>query len=470
MYMLYDNSRIRDGYGVKISNVDRLILYWVINVFCLLALVIFFQNTGILLIGMIGIAVFSLAAQGIERCDWKKFTIYTFVAFLFMLVVYSGLIERYGEPFYGGDDKMFEENGRSLYYSGLFRFKDVPYIQGMTYAKGYLTIIAWIYRASAVFGDYSTISPRVLNIYLWMATVVLIYKQIKERNISETILQKGLPILALYPNALFISSCVYRDTMVTFFLVLGIISFEKIINAFRNNKMIWSGNFILYAFCFVLGAYMLKNLRPQMVYIFVVICVLYFTWGRLQLSIWKKILLFACAGLIAFLVFNYSGGMKLLNLIMDSYYDYRISVNDGMASRIFSMSLIPFGFIARLIYGLFCPFPGGIISLLYYQEPIFSFIMLLIYMGTIFQIYFIPYIVRSITKMDYGIMRFLIVYGAIIITTFTFRHFIMIYPFAMSAVCGQIDDVPTEKRRRWRIIMTFMIVIAAMTYLILKMI
>lgn len=460
-------TTVEGTYKVKGKSLDMFLAYWLVCMVSLVFLAIGFQNIGIIVIGLIGVIVFSLCAVGLDRKDIHRFTIYTFVGLLFMLLVYCGLIEKYGEPFYGGDDKLFEKNGEYLFRNNIFRFNEVPYIQGMVYAKGYLTIVAWIYRVSYWFGGYSTITPRVLNIFLWMATVALVYKNSLIKTDKYYTKKKWLPILALFPNALFISSCVYRDTIVTFLMVLGIVSFEGLVNCVSKRKI--SRNIAFHLLCVLLSVYVLHYIRPQMVYVHIVIFILYMVWGKLKLSLEKKILLFAGAAAIAFIVFIYSGGMNLLRLIMDSYHDYRIDVNDGMTGKIFSMSLIPFGFVARFLYGLICPFPGGIMSLPYYSAPIYSMLMLLIYAATIYQFYLIPYLMRGIMKIDYRTFRFVIIYSAIIITTFTFRHFIMVYPFAFVAICRQIEGLSVGVKRKWINRMSILLIAGAAAYIILKL-
>ena len=122
------------------------ILYWIVCTICLTILSVAFHSMGIFTVGIVGVCIFSVAARGITKADWSRFTFYTLLAFVFLLIVYFGLKEQYNEPYYGGDDKLFEEYGHDLYESNIFHFRDVPYIQGMFYAKGYLVIISWIFK------------------------------------------------------------------------------------------------------------------------------------------------------------------------------------------------------------------------------------------------------------------------------------------------------------------------------------
>lgn len=452
----------------NINNLISLSYFIVTNLVLMSLLAIGFQNMGIILIGSMGLAILIFSARGIDKIEWKKLTIYSVAAICFMILVYYGLIERYDEPFYGGDDKLFEEYGRSLYKANIFTFDGVPYIQGMFYAKGYLTIIAWIFRLCESIGGYSTISPRILNIYLWLASVALIYKQIKKRSDTSVVAKKCLPILALYPNALFISSCVYRDTIVTFLMVLSVVTFEEFISAFRVAKVKETYNIVTYVVCFLVGSYLLYKIRPQMMYVMLMICFLYLVWGKFRISFGKKLLLFLIAIVAAYFLFKYSGGLNLLNLIMDGYKDYRIEANEGITKRVFSMSLVPFGLVVRFFYGLICPFPGGMLSLPYFSQPIYSLIFFLIYMMAIMQFYLVPYIVKGMIKLEYRTFRFIVVYCAIIISTFTFRHFIMIYPFAMSAICHEVESIASSKRKKYFFEMTALLAVAVVVYMCMK--
>lgn len=465
---LYKSDRLINSKSTRINFAlpQTTLMYWLVCVLSLIFLSITFENVGILFVGIGGTVIFSLCAKGLSKSDITRFTIFTAVAFIAMMVVYAGLTEKYGEPYYGGDDKMFEENGKYLFHHNIFSFSEVPYIERMVYAKGYLTILSWIYRLSSFVGEYSTISPRVLNIFLWLSTVALIYKRVLEHSEDNTIAKKFLPFIALYPNAIFMASCVYRDVMVTFFFTLFVLSFEEMVNSIKNGRV--DKHIIWNAIPLIISIYILFYIRPQMVYVSIVICILFFVWGKYNISFSKKVLLFGLAILAALLVFRYSGGSKLLNLIMDSYHDYRISVNDGMANRIFSMSIVPFGIVLRFLYGFLCPFPGGILSLDYLGEPVFSLIMVLIYCGTICQFFLAPYIIRGILGLDYSAFRFLVIYGAIIITTYTFRHFVMVYPFAFIAICEQMEKTSYKKRQSILSGMIVFLVCMALVYILIK--
>ena len=74
---------------------------------------------------------------------------------------------------------------------------------------------------------------------------------------------------------------------------------------------------------------------------------------------------------------------------------------------------------------------------------------------------------RSI-KLDYTAVKFLGMFGAIILTTFTFRHFVMAYPFAAVIVAQQIEVTEIKVRKKYAAYVFVLMLSAVTAYLLLK--
>lgn len=444
------------------------VLFVLYNVFLLFFISLVASNMGIFLIGILGLTVFMISSHGIGYREYKKYVFYVSVAFIFMFLLYHALIQKYGIPYYGGDDQNFEEYGKLLYNQDILYFKDIPYIQGMWYAKGYVLVIAWIERISNLVGEYSTWSPRILNIYLWMSISAIVYKKIKIKVDMKTS-EKALTVLALFPNALYISSFVYRDTLVCFLIVVGVTAFEKCIDTIAAKKI----NFIPSAILVCVSLYFLYYIRLQICFVMLVIFAIKFFIGRIDLSQItdaKKLLILSISALVSIFLLQALGGLDLLSSSSESYTNYRFSGNEGLSRIVFSFPIFPFGIIVRFLYGLISPFPGGLLKLNYISEPLYSGIQAIVFVGTIFQFFLLPYLFSGLKKVNYSALKFAIMFLSIVITTFTFRHFIMVYPFMAEVIAENYAETDQVKRNINIRNMSLIVVAAALFYVIAKLV
>ena len=445
------------------------IVFFAYNIFLLAVIYLFVGEPSIILIGLIGLITLLLCAKGIDDRTYRKLFITVLIAYSFMIFMYFGLIQKNGIPYQGGDDELFEEYGNYIYNRGVRFFKDIPYIQGGWYAKGYYLIIAWIKRVSLWIGDYSTFSPRILNIYLWQAISVLMYKRLPG-EIDDRLKTRAFVVLATFPNALVISSFVYRDVCVCFFVVIAVISFETIID---ENKRLARGiaKTVASIICCGVSLYFLYYLRMQICFVVLVILILKFFTGRsglANISRKKKIFFTILAFLVIVPVLYYTGGIKLLNLITDTYTSYRLEGTGGLSSKIFSVNLLPFGIILRFIYGLATPFPGGLLVMDFSGEFIYSVLYTIVYLGTVFQLFLVPYLLKHVIRIDYAGLVFLAIFFSVIITTFTFRHFVMVYPFMMEPIVVEYNNASTATKNHYRYITAGMLVMLAVLYLVVR--
>lgn len=444
------------------------VLFVLYNIVLLFFISLFSSNIGIFLIGILGLTIFMISSHGMGYREYKKYIIYVSIAFLFMFLLYHALIHKFGIPYYGGDDQNFETYGKLLFNQNIYFFEDIPYIQGMWYAKGYVLLLAWIERISKLLGEYSTWSPRILNIYLWLSVSAIIYKRIKPK-VSRKTAERALITLALFPNALYISSFVYRDTLVCFLIVVGVTSFEKCVDSITAKRF----DIIPSAILVWVSLYFLYYIRLQVCFVMIVIFVLKILAGRVdlsQISSVNKILILCVSAVVSVGLLQALGGLDLLSVSNESYSNYRMASNEGLSKIVFSLSLFPFGIIVRFLYGLISPFPGGLLNLDYFNEPLYSFIQAVVLLGTIFQFFLFPFLFSGLKKMNYSALKFLVMFMSVVVTTFTFRHFIMVYPFMAELTAENYDDCDHFERNLHFQNMFIVIILAVAFYTIAKFI
>ena len=151
------------------------------------------------------------------------------------------------------------------------------------------------------------------------------------------------------------------------------------------------------------------------------------------------------------------------------YTSYLLSKDYGLSSRIFSMSIFPYGWILRCLYGLMVPFPAGLLSLEYFSKPFFALSNAVVYLGTFYQIFMLPYLIKSALKKNINAWMYLVVYASIVLTTFTFRHFIMPLPFFALAVAEEYIETNRKKRINYFVFIMIGIIFMSLLYVILKL-
>ncbi|MCI8494151.1 MAG: hypothetical protein HFI74_00475 [Lachnospiraceae bacterium] len=443
------------------------VFFWIYNVFLLLVISVIFQNFSITAVGMVGILILYFCCRDLENVKYKDLIAVITIAILFMLLLYVGLIEKFGEPYYASDDIRYEYYGNLLFQKNIFKFKDIPYIEGMFYAKGYLIIIAWIQKIGSFFGEYSTISPRVLNLYLWISVAVLMSKKMSDSVADKKIVRKTFALLALFPNALYIASFVYRDVFIIFLIVVSIYNFEKLTEGFK--KGIFNGITFVRIPIVLFCLYGLYYSRQQMLYVVAIIFLLSLFQEKLKPQRSSRVILIVAATIAGVILLQFTGGIELLSEMNEGYSSYLSDQAGGLSGIIFSKSLLPFGIFLRFAYGFVTPFPAALLSLNYFDEPIYSLVIASTCFGTIFQIFLLPYLYKGVKRMDYPAIKFLGMYGPIILTTFTFRHFIMVYPFAACILAQQIEITGYRTRKKYAVYVLLLIGIAAAFYVLLKL-
>lgn len=441
--------------------------YFYASLFLMICMSVFWGNAGIIIIGFIGILISLICAEGLPERYYGYMFIIMFVMLLYLMMHYYGLIEEYGIPYYAGDDEHFESWGQYLFEREIFSFGELNNVvftnQGN--ARGYPLLLAWINLL--VFGHYHTAMPRILNLYLWLSLSLLTCKLMRKRIDNSKIDKYMFIILALFPNGIYISSFVYRDTLMEFLIIVIVYNLMQFFSKRdRLNDHIHKLVSIIVILC---TSFFLSYIRFASVYICILLGALIYIdthSGIRKKSKWLLYLFLGGVGLVILLRYNL---LEYYTNYSQKYTTYLLSQNYGLSSRIFSISIFPFGWILRVVYGLTVPFPAGLFSLDFLNKPLFAISNALVYFGTFYQIFMLPYLFRAIVKKNMYAWMYMIVYLSVVLTTFTFRHFIMPLPLFALAVAEEYSNTEKIKRKYYFVIITIGIAILTMLYLALKM-
>lgn len=443
-----------------------MIIYLLMSIIILLALSLMYSSFSICVVGILGIIIVLVSTKKCEKWIYNHLFIIFVILVTFMLVLFYGYQSKYGVPYYGGgsDDLYYEINSRYIISRGYLMPEQLITDSKLQYhnSKGFLWILSWIIRLSDIVGGYHTLTFRILNIFFLMTLSILTYRYFVENyNFSRKQNLIVLYALALFPNCQYISLHVFRDTLNI--LLLFSIFFIWNSNSLKTNKKVVPIKLILT----VMITYLAYWIRAQnIIFIGAIILISLFLKNK-NLSI-KNFGVFLTLAIVAIVIANQFKVMEEIINFNDRYTNYRLSVNDGLSNRVFSMNLFPFGIFARLVYGLISPFPVSIIDFLNMFSDIDIFSNVIIAFGVIVQILMLPYLFKNIRYVDKVMMIFTILLLGIVITTFTFRHFIIIYPFLIILIVRRFLETRRNEKIFNFFFMSFLLVISASVYLLIK--
>ncbi|WP_138419841.1 hypothetical protein [Aquibacillus sediminis] len=370
----------------------------------------------------------------------KIYLVILAVSLFFIFLVYNANLTKYGIPYYigGSDDLMFEKMGLAVYNSSIFnpvKLMELGIVPSWHNSSFFLVYIALLIGFSNLFDGYSIFLPLIANVYflLWV-TMLLEYFIRKYAKFDDLKIKLSIAIFALTPNIQYINSHIFRDTFNLLQVFLIIYIFDRLL----SKKFIQK--FYLVVFL-VLLIYTTYYTRTTSLVFAGAIC-LFILAEKLRIK--KRYLTITIIPIL--LVSDFFEIIGLKDYI-EGYSDYVYDqAGQGLSSYVFGQSLFPFGIVIRTLYAFITPFPNFFGLFKDSSSVLFDITMLLIYMGVIFQIIAIPFIINRVLKLDWLSLSFLTWFLAIISTTFTFRHVMFYYPFMVAIM---VDGyLQTSKRRR----------------------
>ncbi|MCF6138820.1 hypothetical protein [Pseudalkalibacillus berkeleyi] len=380
----------------------------------------------------------------IMKKNYKTARIYTIifvVSIFFVFLVYLANQMNYGSPYYigGSDDLMFEQEGLDVHNAGIynpFKILELNILPNWHNSSFFVVYIAVLIKFSNLFGDYTTFLPLMINVYflLWI-TMLFEYFIRKYAKFSDLKTNLSIAAFALTPNIQYINSHVFRDSFNLLQIFLIIFLVDKILS---NKNYIRKIFFVLILALLVYTTYFT---RTNALVFAGAICLFIFV----EKFRFKKSYLILI-GLPIILLSNFHEFIKLDRFI-EGYSNYILNqAENGLSAFIFEQTLLPFGIFLRTVYAFITPFPNFLGLFNNTSSVLYDFVFLLIYIGVLFQILAIPFIIKRIFKFDWLAICFLTLFMGVIATTFTFRHIMLYYPFMVAlAIDAYIE---TSKRRK----------------------
>ncbi|WPC43286.1 hypothetical protein [Clostridium sp. JS66] len=438
----------------------------ILNLIISSAVGVLFQNCGIFICGIIGLVIVTIV---IRKCDerlyYAVFAAYI-VSIIAMLILYYGYINEFGIPYYigGSDDLMFENKAKELIENNkYFIFQTINYdMQSANNSKAFVVLLSWIMRICGIFGGYHTIAFRILNINIWISTAILAYKALIDMTHNRYSAKKyiiSFLALALFPNAIYISIHVFRDTINSAILFFIYYIWNHKDNIKGIPKVVITLMVTYYAYW----------LRAENIYLigFIVIMSIILSIKNLN----NKSFFILCIVSLFGIIFLNSMGIWDKVLRTTSFYStYVFGDMDGLSIYLFKIPLVPYGWILRIVAGLFSPIPTSILKILYIFDSVTVLFNFFIAVGVIFQIFMIPYTLRNIKYLDTLTFTFFIVFCSVVLVTFTFRHFIFIYPFLMIMIARQFIETKKKYKYLWFWIMFCLMVLLLSIYILVRLI
>lgn len=430
---------------------------------------IIYGSFSILVYEMTGCLLIVLFFSHTDNIAIRNLIIIKIVSIFFILMVYYGNISQYGAPYYhGGSDDVSYENDIELFVEENAVW---PWdFSKDRNAKGFLWISAMIFRISSFVDDYHTMAFRMFNIDLLLIVGILVYKLCRiDLKMSVRHASAAMLSVTLLPNSLYLSSFVFRDTMCVMMIVLCFALSRDLYRGIDEEAVISKNKIFVFIFN-ILIFFVSYWIRTELLFLdilILLICVL-----RNNTVNNKNIVRWFLIGLIMFYFFYQTGAVsylyrKILRYI--SYMDNRIELNNSniLYRKIFQTPLFPYGIILRMVYGLISPLPNGIARILSIKNAL-NLCDVFVSMGTCIQIVFLPFLFKGIKMLDKYMLGFLLIFISVVISTFTFRHFIMIYPFMYISIINSYRKCSSGERVRAIGTGVALLGIAGISYFIFK--
>lgn len=184
-------------------------------------------------------------------------------------------------------------------------------------------------------------------------------------------------------------------------------------------------------------------------------------------SIKKRYIL---TGILLLLIFTDFAEIIRLRRFIESYSRYVSNLaGEGLSSYVFNLPMLPLGIFFRALYALLSPFPSVFGLFEEKSRILFDIVKSLVNLGVLVQILFVPFIIRRSLKLDWLSLVFLSWFLSVIVTTFTFRHFLLFYPFMSALAIDGFVSMTSEKRDTILKLSLFTIVSLGIIYVVLKM-
>lgn len=448
---------------VKAMNNDQKMMIAAVFLFIILASSLLAASISLFVIQLF---MFFITYPLIIRGDYKSAKVYLWILFIstaWIFLIYYANIMAYGEPYYlgGSDDLFFEETGFIVSKASIFdpRKISLGVLDEYTNAPLFSVYTGLIVTFSEVFDGYNSFIPRILNTYflIWIA---IIFRNLLEKygSFDKKKSLIAVTVFALTPNVLFINSHIFRDTFNLLQVLLAAYLFGEIFK--RKNYQYKIFQLIAFIFVFILMYYTRKNSIAFFGTI-VALAILFKNKPKRKIFVLSVLLIIFSNTILEFLNFKH---------FQEIYSDYLVARSgDGLSRFIFDRELLPFGIVLRSVYALMTPFPNFALLFKENAKILYDFAWSFVMMGTLVQMFFAPYVLMRIKKIDWLTLSFVSWFIPIIVTTFTFRHTMFYHIFLVAMAVDGFSLASKKTRKVISIITIYGFVLLLTMYIILKM-
>lgn len=416
-----------------------------------------------------------IIALKLGRTETKLFIIIFYCNIFIVLLLYLIYMSRYGNPYTGGgsDDLSYEKFAINFVQSfGVFDYFSIRgNITSYSHNSiGYVYLVSFLYRFSNIFGDFHTLLPRVFNSFLLSILSIYIFRfsYIKLNLKLNTSIIVGL-IVGLSPSMMYFSAHTFRDTFIATvtFLIIYLWSNYFSYNYLQRLSLLLITPLLI----FVLWEF--RNFSAIATCFLILISYYNLNINSIKYDKTKKMLIIFFFIILSGFVLYYLYGVGSINWFINrygayqlGYTEYRLDKASGLSKYVFSHSGF-LGLFLRLIYLSISPFP--VLTL--------QIDRLWLSMGTILQIFLIPFVIIGlirlfIEKKELQIpIGFIIMFCGTAILSFQQRYFVIHYPFAAIA-CGYGYEYYKSKGFKVKyllLLMYFIFTMGIAAYAFLKM-
>jgi hypothetical protein len=426
------------------------------------ALTIAAYNQSVLFWNCAGIALLLYTCRNLDYEACRGVVVVLGINMILMSLLYWGYLAKYNSPYFLGDsdDYNFDRYAMQVISEGLYTPQQIQNSANFMFHNGigYVWYLSWIARISSLFGGYHPFIPRLLNIYYLSILCVLVYKYFQHHMGLPAVKGRLLIYwLGLFPNAVYVTIHNFRDVLSSLLLFVVFYLWDL----FPQKKLLYKALIVIVTFFIVYWMYWIRAVTVSFIGIFVLVSLLI---GNQTIKFnFRLLLAMAVVAITIVKVFNFTDFISTITEYNDKYNDYVLSISPGLSQTIFTMPILPFGIWLRILYGMFFPVPA-----LPDMFDIDGFFQVLNSCGTIAQVLLLPYLFLNFKRIDKLVIVFVAMYIAILLTTFGFRHFIMLYPF-MAIMIGRVYfKTKPVVHRQFLFIMAGLLVGLISIYLFLK--
>lgn len=326
---------------------------------------------------------------------------------------------------------------------GINPFMLKSYLGSLFNSPGYVYLLA-IFRGFAnIFGEYSTIIPRIFNVFvlnliaLYSTKIFGILNNGRDIKISKYVFYT----IALFPSLIFISVHVFRDIIIGFCIIHIFYFTIKYKVKFRVAIIVVAELFVLFTlrkstFLLILALIPFILINPKK---------------------WKYYLPFLLIGGVVLIMNYFAGAISLSERLVEGYSNLNSERMGSIGNHIFSLPIY-LGFIPRISFLIFSPVPS-----------LFPFYQFFLSISTYFQIIFVPFLFWGIfnEKIDSRLkIVFLFFFLGVALTSASFRHTSMYLPIGIILVMSQFKNTSRKFGRNYFLTLSLLLFICVSSVLI----